>query len=274
MMMVLITGACGGLGRAMAVECAQRGYSLFLTDMNQIKLEEIRQGLLRQYDVSVYIKACDLKDSGATEGLFQYIGRLGISLNMLLNIAGVDFEGSFLERQCSQLMDIVQLNVAATLRVTHAAFACRNPQEKFFIVNVSSLASLYPIPLKATYAASKRFLLDFSIALHQELKDQNASVLALCPGGLPTTDEALSGIAAQGLWGRLTTNSLSAVAHKTISKALEGKPIYIPGMVNMILSFLGKLVPKPFIAKLLYNRWRAAQAKWLKDAARLNKQVI
>jgi short-subunit dehydrogenase len=129
---------------------------------------------------------------------------------------------------------------------------------------VSSLASMYPMPLKATYAASKRFLLDFALALRQELKNQNATVLTLCPGGLVTTKEAMRGISAQGFWGNATTNSLEIVARKTINHALQGKSIYIPGLLNRTLSFLGKLLPRSWVASLIYLRWNKAQVKWLR----------
>ena len=182
---------------------------------------------------------------------------------MLLNIAGIDHEGGFAALPEDRIIDIVRLNIEATLRVTHAALTVRDRAKRFIIVNVSSLASLYPMPLKATYAASKRFLLDFSIALGQELKHENVSVMALCPGGLPTTDEALQGIAAQGLWGSLTTNGLGLVARRTISRALAGRRVYIPGLVNRMLSILGAFAPPALVARLLHRRWQHAQSQWL-----------
>jgi short-subunit dehydrogenase len=262
-MSVLITGASGGLGRAFAAECAARGFDLYLTDINENGLAEIKQGLQRQYDVQVITRACDLTDKEQVKSMFAEIEKQSIGLDMLLGVAGLDFEGGFEKRDCEHIIDIVNINIAATLRVTHAALRQRDKAKKFSVVIVSSLASQYPIPLKATYAASKRFLLDFSIALRQELKSENVNVLALCPGGLPTTNEALSGIAAQGFWGRATTVSLPSVAHKTITRVLKGRSVYIPGIVNRMLTAAGKLLPKTLIAKMLLDRWNAAQAKWL-----------
>lgn len=264
-MMVLITGASGGLGRAMALECAQRRFALFLTDINQTKLEQIRQGVLRQYDVPVYTQACDLTDETDVQALFQHMDTLGMKADILLNIAGIDHEGGFTVQQSDNILRIVQINIEATLRVTHFALARRSLDSRFYIVNVSSLASLYPIPLKATYAASKRFLLDFSVALGEELKNKNVSVMALCPGGLATTREALLGIESQGFFGRITTNSLSSVAHKTITKVLLGRRVYVPGGINTLLRFMSKLVPATIIARLLHKRWQSAQSQWLGD---------
>ncbi len=261
-MTVLITGASGGLGRVMATECAHRGYDLFLTDWNKQGLIDITNGIKRQYPVEVRHKACDLTDIASIGELFDYLDSVNVRVNMLLNIAGVDFEGGFMDQPCEKLVNIIRLNIEATIRVTHAALLRRHPDDKFNIIIVSSLASMYPIPLKATYAASKRFLLDFSIALREELKHKNASVLALCPGGLPTTTEALLGIAGQSFWGSLTTNNLCTVARNAISRVLAGKPIYIPGKINVLLSVLGQCLPRTCIARILYRRWHIAQNKW------------
>lgn len=259
-MIALITGACGGLGKAMALDCAQRGYDLFLTDIRQDCLDRLCKGIQRQYDIDVSTKACDLTDARQVAELFRYIASKGLSLDMLLNVAGTDNEGGFTERSCRELMDIVKLNIEANLHLTHLALAHRRPESKFYLVFVSSLASLYPMPLKATYAASKRFLLDFSLALGQELKSNNIHVLSVCPGGLPTTPDSLEGIAAQGIWGSITTNRVELVAHKTIAKVLAGRAVYIPGLVNRILGLLGKFIPRRYIAKLLYYRWSAVRA--------------
>ncbi|MPN16757.1 hypothetical protein SDC9_164102 [bioreactor metagenome] len=115
------------------------------------------------------------------------------------------------------------------------------------------------MPLKATYAASKRFLLDFAISLRQELKSQNVNVLTLCPGGMVTTKEAMEGIAAQGFWGSATTNPIEIVARKTLDRALSGKGIYIPGGLNRVLAFFGKIIPSSWIAEIVYRRWNHVQ---------------
>ncbi len=262
-MNVLITGASGGLGRAMAVECARRGYHLFLTDINAAALLCIKDGLKRRFGIEVAAKACDLTDSNSVDEMLQWIDQNDIRFDMLLNIAGMDFEGGFLSRERENIVNIVVLNDAATLRITHAALERRRKNSHFTAVFVSSLASMFPMPLKATYAASKRFLFDFAIALRQELKDQDANVLVLCPGGMVTNDEASAAIAAQGIWGILTTNSLEKVAHKTLDKALDGKKCFVPGVLNHVLSMFGKILPRAWIAAVIYWRWHRAQEKWL-----------
>jgi short-subunit dehydrogenase len=262
-MNVLITGAAGGLGRALATECARRGWNLFLTDVNGAGLKSIQCGLERQYGVTVTTRVCDLTSSDDVDGMMSVIDENSIRFDMLLNIAGIDFEGGFLGREREKVVKIVSINDAATLRITHAILERRRPGGHFTIVFVSSLASMFPMPLKATYAASKRFLLDFATSLRQELKSQDANVLALCPGGLVTKDDTVQAIEAQGFWGNVTTNPLETVARKTLDRALAGKAIYIPGGLNQTLSFFGKIIPRSWIAAVVYWRWTKSQKKWL-----------
>jgi len=262
-MNVFITGASGGLGRAFAAECAGRGYNLFLTDINDNGLKALKTGLERQYGVCVTTKTCDLTKDESVDEMLALIDINEIKFDMLLNIAGLDFEGGFIERERKNITEIVSLNIEATLRITHAILSRRRDRRPFSLVFVSSLASMYPMPLKATYAASKRFLTDFALAIGQELKSQNVNVLTLCPGGLPTTNEALQGISAQGFWGNITTNRLEEVAYNTIEKVQKGSKLYIPGAINRMLSFFGKFLPRSLIVKIIFCRWNKAQSKWL-----------
>lgn len=262
-MNVLITGASGGLGRSLAVECARRGWRILLTDLHVDGLQALQPGLERQYGVDVAIKACDLTSDDSVDELLNFADSHGLQFEMLLNVAGLDHEGGFLDVDRQKILEIVALDVTATLRITHSILQRRRPGKRFYLLFVSSLASMNPMPLKATYAASKRFLLDFSIAIGQELKSQDVRTMALCPGGLATTPAAMSGIAVQGIMGTLTTNKLEAVVRNTIKHLLRGKKIYIPGMLNHALSAIGKLIPRSAVSALLLNRWKIAQSKWI-----------
>lgn len=261
-MNVFITGASGGLGRALANECGRRGYNLLLTDINECGLKCIQNGLERQFGITVTTAACDLTSDESVDRLLQTIDAHNIRFDMLLNVAGVDFEGAFLERARRDIIRIISLNNEATLRITHAILSRRREEKPFYLLFTSSLASMYPMPLKATYAASKRFLLDIAVALREELRNQRVNVLALCPGGLATTKEAMRGIAAQGFWGGATTNPLEIVSVRTISRLERRGGIYIPGVLNRTLNFLGKLIPRRWVAAAIYRRWCKAQQKW------------
>jgi uncharacterized protein len=259
--MMLITGATGGLGKAMAAECASRGWSLFLTDLRVDRLAVLARGLERSYGVRVLHGAADLTSPESRAALFQRIEAEGLRFRGLVNVAGTDHEGLFLEKSAEQIISILRLNIEATLVMTHTILAYRDEAVTFHIVNVSSLAAFFAMPVKATYAASKRFLLDFSLALRNELREQNVTVTALCPAGLPTTDTCIAAIESQGLMGQLTTEDIGKVAHQTIDGALRGQAIVIPGFLNRLVRWLGGLMPPTSVADIAGWRWRMAQQK-------------
>lgn len=256
--LVFISGATGGLGKAFAVECASRNWDLFLTDVSEQRLSRLAASLRHTYGVRVFFRECDLTDADLRADLFSWIQRKGFHFHMLINVAGVDYEGLFSERSRAEIQTIIRLNIESTLDVTHALLDLTSPNQSFRIINVSSLAAFYPMPVKATYAASKRFLLDFSFALRDELKDRGATVTVLCPAGLPTTQTCIEAIQAQGFMGKLTTLDIGFVAAKTIDHALRGHTIYIPGVLNQFLQRAGGLLPPISLAGMIGNRWRSA----------------
>ncbi len=253
---VLITGATGGLGKAFAAECASRGWSLFLTDVSEQALDDLSRGLARMYSVRVLHLACDLMDAEAREVLWRQIDRLGLRFHMLINVAGLDHEGPFDERQVCELTAIVRLNIESTIEMTRRVLPYRAPEQTLRIINVSSLAAFYPMPVKAVYAASKRFLLDWSLALRQELRGQDITVTALCPAGMPTNPGTIRAIEAQGFMGRVTTTNVGDVAAMTINRAQAGRHVVVPGAANQALRFLGSMLPPSLVALLINRRWQ------------------
>jgi len=249
----------------MAIDCARRGYNLFLTDIDESALGAISAGILRRYGVQVFSQACDLTAEGAIKTLLDDAQMRGIEFDMLLNVAGIDCEGGFTERSSKELKSMIGINIEATIALTHEVLARRDKLvceglKPFYIVFVSSLASLYPMPLKAAYAASKRFLYDFAYALGSEVEHKGVRVTTLCPGGLATNEESIAGIAAQGFWGNMTTGSVEIVARQSINKVLRGKRTYIPGILNNTLGAAGKLLPRALIAWAIRRRWQKARS--------------
>jgi uncharacterized protein len=259
--LVMITGATGGLGKAFAVECASRGWNLFLTDLPADGLKVLADGLRKAYPVEVITHPCDLTDPASLAQLFDAVRSNSLRFQMLLNVAGIDYEGLFFEQTSQQIRTILRLNIEGTLAMTHALLEYRNPMTPFHIINVASLAAYYPMPVKATYAASKRFLLDFSLALREEVRGLGVNVTTLCPAGLPTTPECIKAIEVQGWMGTMTTQNIGGVANQTINAALAGRPVVIPGVANRFLQTIGGMLPPRLLAALIGSRWRTAHQK-------------
>lgn len=258
---VMITGAAGGLGKAFAVECASRGWDLVLTDLHAGHLDTLAASLRATYGIQTLAQPGDLAAAASRGGLFEWIQENRLRFRFLINVAGLDYEGLFYDCTRQQIRTILRLNIEGTLEMTHALLDFRDPHETFRILNVASMAAFFPMPVKATYAASKRFLLDFSLALREEIRPLGASVTVLCPAGLPTTPECLSAIEAQGLMGKLTTQNIGSVAAEAIDAALAGTAVVIPGALNRVLNTLGGMVPPTWAARLVAGRWKAAHQK-------------
>jgi short-subunit dehydrogenase len=258
---VLITGAAGGLGKAFAAECAARGWRLLLTDTSAAVLAPLAAGLRRLYDADVVAIPCDLTDSVSRQALWSAIDARRMRLHMLVNNAGTDFEGAFAEKSLDELRTIIRLNVEGTLEITRRALARRDPTRPLRVVNVASLAAYYPMPIKATYAASKRFVLDLSLALRHEFDPRDATFTVLAPAGLPTNPVTVRSIAAQGIWGELTTRNVGPVAARTIDLALAGRAVYIPGAVNQVMRAASAVLPAQWVASFIGRRWRSVRGE-------------
>lgn len=258
---VLITGATGGLGKAFAVECASRGWHLYLTDLREAALATLAASLQTTYGVDAQYRACDLTNPQSRGELLDALTQERARLRGLINVAGLDFEGYFLDLSARQVSTIVQLNIEATLQMTLGALRLRDPLQPFRVINVASLAAFQPMPVKATYAASKRFLVDFSLALQEEVRDLGVTVTVLCPAGMATTPATIRAIEAQGWSGLATTQSIGAVAAGTLDAALAGKTVYIPGAVNRLLRALSGALPAGLLARLVGTRWKQVRAQ-------------
>jgi uncharacterized protein len=254
---IMITGATGGLGSSFAAECAQKGFDLVLTDLMP-KGNELAIRLSQKYGVEVRYFACDLTSDQARTDLFKALSDEGLRFWGLINVAGLDYEGAYIEKNRNQILRILKVNLLANMDMAHEILQLRDTGRKFRLINTCSMAGFYPMPFKATYAATKRFLLDFSIALNEEIK-AFGSVTALCPGGMPTTTECMRAIFVQGYWGWATTMDAQKVAHLALKAALKGKVVYIPGFTNKFMQAVSALLPTASKVKLVASRWRTTQ---------------
>ncbi len=262
MFFTLITGATGGLGREYALECAKRGYNLFLTATNNQRLEKLKDDILLVFpNIKIELSQCNLADEFDRNKLIKLIKDKGIKINRFIANAGIDFEGPVLEKETDELLKVIKINCEATIHLAHFVILQKPENEKLFLLIVSSLASYFSMPQKAIYASSKAMLTSFFIAMHEELKDKKINVTIVCPGGMPTTQEMINSIKSQGLSGKLSSTSAKVVAIKSLNKLEKNKATYIPGFFNRFLKFLSLPFTKLFIARQINNRWKKTRKK-------------
>ena len=115
------------------------------------------------------------------------------------------------------------------------------------IINVSSIAGLYPGPYMCTYHCCKSFVYSFSSALSYELRKTNIKVLTLCPGPFNSkfVDKAHNGYTFK-LKKPLEAADVARIAYK---KSQKGKDLYIIGFNNRVQYFFSRFVPHSFVLK-------------------------
>jgi len=201
----LITGAGGGLGSAFALEAVRRGWNILLVDLPGSGAREVGERLARAYQVEAHTVTMDLANCRERERLVAWIAQQGIEVDLLINNAGTGSCGSFLGTSLSRLAGIIEVNVQAVVQMTHLLLPQLRRRPWAAIINVASLAAFYPMPSMAVYAATKSFILNFSLAIRHELAGTGVTVSALCPAGMVTNRDTADQVEAQGFFGRITT---------------------------------------------------------------------
>ncbi len=255
----VITGASGGLGGAFALQAARRGWNLILVDLPGTGLRDVGWRLSRAYAIEAECFEMDLSDSNARERLRDWISGNFINVDLLVNNAGTGCHSSFQTAPLRRLASTIDVNVQATMHLTYILLPELMRQRRATIINVSSLAAFYPMPAMAVYAASKSFVLNFSLALRAELAGTGVRVSALCPAGMVTNRETADQVRAQGFFGRVTTWEPERVASIALRQGARGRAVVIPGTVNRFLRWAGQAVPTWVVIRVIGGRWRKAE---------------
>ena len=262
MVCTLITGACGGLGRAFVKALAEKKENLVLVGTSQKKLDVLVEDFKEQFE-GLFIKTfvCNLGKAEDREKLVANLKKNEIVINKLINNAGVIIEGDILKFNDEEISNAVEVNCIGTLDLTKKIIENRDENQKLEILTISSQAAFQPIPHMAVYAATKSFLTSMMTSLSVELKDKNIVFTTSCPSGMATTDAMKESIKSMGIKGKLTTLSVEKVANISLKALKKKKAVVIPGVVNKIVGFFSKFCSYHGLAKTTGKMWKKSQAK-------------
>lgn len=183
----VVTGASSGLGEEFAWQLAPHTERLVLVARRKSLLETLATKLREGFpDLAVAVHEADLTQPGACESVAKLLDSYGWSPDLLVNNAGLGDYGEFATAEWPRLETMLRVNIEALTHLTHALLPMMIGSGKGAILNVSSLASLLPIPDFAVYAATKAYVTSFSEALRMELRQHGIRVLAVCPGPVHT----------------------------------------------------------------------------------------
>jgi len=249
----LITGASGGIGLELARLCAKGGHDLILVARSQDKLEEVAKYLSGMYRIRAEVIIADLARPEAPAAIVAEVERRGMTIDVLVNNAGVGLWGLFGRQETEQILGMVQLNVTSLTHLTRLLLPGMVHRRKGRILNVGSSAGFLPGPLMAVYYASKAYVLHFSEALANELMGTGVTVTALCPGPVPTGFQEAAGMGYTNLLATPGALEAAQVARIGYRAMLRGKRVVVPGLVMKLM--VQSLRISPRWAVLRISRW-------------------
>jgi NAD(P)-dependent dehydrogenase (short-subunit alcohol dehydrogenase family) len=184
----LITGAASGIGRATALAAAREGAELFLTDLDDAKLDNAATEARDQGGSVAYMRALDISDYEAVRAMAEEIHHDHGSLDVVMNIAGISTWGTVDKLEHHHWQRIVEVNLMGPIHVIECFIPPMIAAGRGgHLVNVSSAAGLFGFPWHAAYSATKFGLRGISEVLRFDLRRHGIGVSLVCPGGVATS---------------------------------------------------------------------------------------
>ena len=251
-MKALITGASSGIGKDMAIYLSKCGFDLILCGRNKEALEEIQKSLKTKIKIIII----DLSDEKKVKDLYMITHNENI--DVLINNAGFGLFGDYNSCDLKTELKMIDVNIKAVHILTRMFLKDMIKKNKGYILNVASSAGLLRGgPLMSTYYATKGYVVDFTLAISEELRHNksNVKVGILCPGPVNTNFNNTAGV-------KFNISSLSSryVAKYAIDKFLrEGKTVIIPGFKVKVGIFLSRFLSIKKLLKITYKIQRKKQ---------------
>ena len=240
----LVTGASAGIGRSFAQKLARRGHDLVLVARDETRLKE----LAGEVPTNAEVLPADLSDREELARVEARLRDASRPVDILVNNAGFGTAGPFHMLDIEREDQMVQLNITALMRLTHAALGPMIERRRGGIINVSSVGGFQPVGYNATYSATKAFVTSFSQAIHEEVRGKGVSVVTLCPGFTRTEFQERGGFRQDGpgvLW-----QTADEVVDVALSALDRNKPVAVPGIPNKAAASLVHLAPRSLIRRI------------------------
>ncbi len=263
---VVITGAAGGLGSALARRFAAAGARLALTDLDAPALESLAEAL-RAAGADVLAVAGDVSDEQACRAAAAaFIERFG-GIDLLINNAGISQRSAFVHTAPEVIRRVVAVNVFGTVNMTHACLPALLAR-RGMIVAISSVAGFSPLLARTGYAASKHALHGLLDTLRCELEADGVDVMLVCPSFIATNIDRAALGGDGGAASRLRTTaggeaSADDVAEAVLRGCCRPRPLLLHSTTSRLAWWLSRLAPR------LYERIMARKlaADWAHERA-------
>jgi len=243
----VVTGASSGIGMAFARELGGRGHPVLAVARRRERLE----GLAREAAAHGGHIEPLVADLTTEQGLASVVRRIEElrEIELLINNAGLANAGDFLNASLDFESAAVRLNVNAVVTLSHCVLQTMVRERCGAIINVASVVAFQPFPHFAVYAATKAFVLSFTEALAVEVRGTGVRILTLCPGSVATELDLFAH--NEGLLGKLPSLTAEQVVKAGLQGLEKGRVVNVVGNLNRFLPFMGRLLPRWAIRRLM-----------------------
>jgi uncharacterized protein len=242
----LITGPTSGIGAGFARRYAADGYDLVLVARDEVRLRNLSESLREKHRTESEVMVADLATADARA---QVADRLTKGVRVLINNAGFGISDEFLSTDPQLLQAQLDVNITAVMHLTRAALPPMVAAGVGTVINVASVAGLVSGPLlspKATYAASKAWVVWFSEGLANGLAGTGVGVHALCPGFVRTEFHERAGFDV-GSKQSVMWLEIDDVVSDCVTDVAKGKVVIIPGLQYKVITGAVRVVPRALI---------------------------
>ena len=242
----LITGATSGLGEEFARRLAERGADVILVARRKDRLDTLAGKLHADTGVKAVVYEADLSSPGAGRALADRIAADGLTVDTLVNNAGVGAHGNFVGQDPDAIAAEIQLNVAGLVELTRALLPQMVQRGRGALVNVASTSAYQPTPSMAVYGAGKAFVLSFTEAVAYETRRSGLKVLAVSPGPMHTEFFDKLGTTRPGVGSWQTPDQVVEIALHTLDRR-RPPPSVIPGALNRVPIVGARFTPRRLV---------------------------
>ena len=252
----LITGGTSGIGKELAKLFAQDGYNLILVARSTQELENTAAELM-QHNIRVKTIAKDLSKMEDAKALTSEVTD---QIDVLVNDAGQGVYGLFKDNDIERELDIVHLNICATVILTKHFLQQMVSRGQGRILNLGSVAGKLPGPWQAVYHATKAFVLSFTTAVREEVKDTGVTLTALMPGVTDTDFFNKAGMQeSKVVQDKNAMADPADVAKAGYEALMAGEDRVIAGFKNKLEVNAANLMPDSTVAHNLYEQQKPVE---------------
>jgi short-subunit dehydrogenase len=252
----LVTGACSGIGRAIAERLGALGYELILVSERPLELGRAADEIRARHGTTAHAFPMDLARPEAAEELHRAVSARGFEVDILVNNAGFFFFGEAVDAPVRRANAMLQLHVVTPSLLCTLFGRDMRARGRGHILIVSSISAWRDFPGISYYGSSKKYLRGFACALRSELAPHGVNVTCLAPGATATPLYDPDTIERARRFGVML--DASTVAEAGLAAMFAGQAEQIPGLVARAFA-LGMVLTPQWAVDLLRRR-----APWLK----------